>query len=115
MCILRYVVTKCLRLKHLFMKSKIKIALDANNKPVIKLDVSNDRDDIRDQLCAQFTQSLNHISSFCTIQCDGQTSDHKESWNNWVIRPIGIEGLKDLQKQISKAISEMERTYPDQG
>lgn len=95
------------------MKSTIKIALGSDNQPQINFNVSNDLDDMRDQVCRQFTERLQHSSVFCTVQCEGGYVDPNGGGSNWVIRPVGgVEELEALRLQLNETLSVI---YQSQG
>lgn len=96
------------------MKSRIQISLGENNGPIIKLHVTDSqRTDPRDELCGQFTQNLNHISNWCKIWQVGETEIETGMSKEYRIKPLGMDDLYTLRKEVDEAIESMIKLYPD--
>ena len=93
------------------MKSTVKVGLDQQNNSVIKISVSDNRDDVRDELVAKFTNGLDNLSSFCKIEAVGSRQLQGDFYQDWIITPIGLSGLIEHRDKLNEAIELSESMY----
>jgi hypothetical protein len=88
------------------MLSKISIAVDGDNQPVIRIDY-RESDDVRDTLVKRFLETFAHRSIFTTCIHVGVHNDAKDSA---VIRPIPPSELVIYKPVFDSIVEEWDKS-----
>ncbi len=82
------------------MQSKASFDLDAQNNPIVKLEIAS-TPDVRDKIANRFVQEFGHTSQWCEILVCGNS----EYW----IWPIKPEELRRVATMMNEKADELER------
>jgi hypothetical protein len=86
--------------KQILMLSKASFDLDAQNNPIVKLEIAS-TPDVRDKIANRFVQDFGHTSQWCEILVCGNS----EYW----IWPIKPEELRRVAAMMIEKADELER------
>lgn len=86
------------------MKSRISIALDEDNQPIIKIDYAHS-DDVRDDMVKRFMQHFGGDSSWAQFQFLPSMEANAAA----KIRPIPVKDLEEHSKLITAQLGYLKR------